>query len=63
MKKQVFLISNNDCITVPKEKGKNKTVNELIIDNIKVNQTGKILIDNGEFLTDTKRASLFFPKL
>ena len=60
-KKQVFLISNNDCITVPKEKGKNRTVNELIIDNIKVNQTGKILIDNGEFLTVQKGRPYFFP--
>ena len=60
-KKQVFLISNNDCITVPKEKGKNRTVNELIIDNIKVNQTGKILIDNGDFLTVQKGRPYFFP--
>merc|ERR1712071_53339 len=50
-KKQVFLISNDDCITVKKEQGKNKTVNELVIDNIKVNQTGKVLIDNGKVLT------------
>nr|YP_010201076.1 RNA polymerase b''-subunit [Skeletonema tropicum]UAM91566.1 RNA polymerase b''-subunit [Skeletonema tropicum] len=60
-KKQIFLISNNDCITVPKEKGKNRTVNELIIDNIKVNQTGKILIDNGDFLTVQKGRPYFFP--
>jgi len=60
-KKQIFLISNNDCITVPKEKGKNRTVNELIIDNINVNQTGKILIDNGEFLTIQKGRPYFFP--
>lgn len=60
-KKQIFLISNNDCITVPKEQGKNRTVNELIIDNIKVNQTGKILIDNGEFLTIQKGRPYFFP--
>ena len=44
-KKQVFLISNDDCITVKKEQQKNKTVNKLIIDDIKGNQTGKILID------------------
>jgi len=60
-KKQIFLISNNDCITVPKQQGKNRTVNELIIDNIKVNQTGKILIDNGEFLTIQKGRPYFFP--
>ena len=60
-KKQIFLISNNDCITVRKEQGKNRTVNELIIDNNKVNQTGKILIDNGEFLTVQKGRPYFFP--
>ena len=60
-KKQVFLISNDDCITVRKEQGKNKTINELIIDNIQVTQTGKILIDNGEFLTVQKGRPYFFP--
>jgi len=60
-KKQVFLISNDDCITVKKEQGKNKTVNELIIDNIKVNQTGKVLIDNGKVLTIQKGRPYFFP--
>ena len=60
-KKQIFLISNDDCITVKKEQGKNKTVNELIIDNIKVNQTGKVLIDNGKFLTVQKGRPYFFP--
>lgn len=60
-KKQVFLISNDDCITVKKEQRINKTVNELIIDNIKVNQTGKVLIDNGKFLTIQKGRPYFFP--
>ena len=60
-KKQIFLISNDDCITVKKEQEKNKTVNELIIDNINVNQTGKILIDNGKLLTIQKGRPYFFP--
>jgi len=60
-KKQIFLISNDDCITVKKEEGKNKSVNELIIDNIKVNQTGKVLIDNGKLLTIQKGRPYFFP--
>ena len=60
-KKQVFLISNDDCVTVKKKQGKNKIVNELIIDNIKVNQTGKVLIDNGKFLTIQKGRPYFFP--
>ena len=60
-KKQIFLISNDDCTTVKKEQGKNKTVNELIIDNVNVNQTGKILIDNGKLLTIQKGRPYFFP--
>ena len=60
-KKQVFLISNDDCITVKKEQRKNKTVNKLIIDDIKGNQTGKVLIDNGKFLTIQKGRPYFFP--
>jgi hypothetical protein len=60
-KKQVFLISNNDCITVKKENTEKKIVNELIIDNIKVNQIGKIIIDNGKLLTIQKGRPYFFP--
>ena len=60
-KKQIFLISNDDCITVKKEQDKKNLVNELIIDNIKVNQTGKVLIDNGKFLTIQKGRPYFFP--
>ena len=60
-KKQIFLISNDDCVIVKKEQGKNKTVNELIVDNIKVNQTGKVLIDNGKLLTIQKGRPYFFP--
>ena len=60
-KKQIFLISNDDCITVKKEQGQNKTVNELIIDDIKGNETGKVLIDNGKFLTIQKGRPYFFP--
>ena len=60
--KQVFLISNNDCITIEKSKVKNKTLNDLIIDDININQTGKIIIDNGEYITVQKGRPYFFPK-
>ena len=60
-KKEIFLISNNDCITVKKEKRKKKIINGLIIDNIKVNQIGKIIIDNEKFLTIQKGRPYFFP--
>ena len=58
-KKQVFLISNDNCTVIKKDK--NKRLNELTIDNIDVNKTGKILIDNGKFLTIQKGRPYFFP--
>ena len=60
-KRQIFLISNNDCITVNKKRRKNRIINGLIIDNINVNQIGKIIIDNGQFLTIQKGRPYFFP--
>jgi len=60
-KKQVLLISNKDCVIVKKQQEKIKTINELIVDNIKVNQTGKVLIDNGKFLTIQKGRPYLFP--
>lgn len=60
-KKQIFLISNNDCITIKKEYGNNKTVDELLIDKVNVNEIGKILIDNEQFLTIQKGRPYFFP--
>lgn len=60
--KQIFLISNNDCITIKKIKVKNKTINDLLIDNININQTGKVIIDNGKFLTIQKGHPYLFPK-
>ena len=60
-KKQVFLISNDNCITVEKKESETKTVNELITNNIDMTQIGKILIDNDKFLTIQKGRPYFFP--
>jgi len=60
--KQIFLISNHDCITVEKTKVQNKTINDLLINNINLTETGKIIIDNGKFLTIQKGRPYFFPK-
>ena len=59
--RQVLLISNDDCLTIPKSKIPTKSVNDLIIKNINVNQIGKIIIDNGKFLTIQKGRPYFFP--
>ena len=60
-KKEIFLISNADCIKVKKERRKTRVTNTLMIDNVKVNQIGKIIIDNGQFLTIQKGRPYFFP--
>nr|YP_009497355.1 RNA polymerase beta' subunit [Biddulphia biddulphiana]AWT40068.1 RNA polymerase beta' subunit [Biddulphia biddulphiana] len=59
--KQIFLISNKDCLTIKKNKIKNKIVSDLIINKVNVNQIGKIIIDNNEFLTIQKGRPYFFP--
>lgn len=60
-KKQVFLISNNDCITLPKTKVKINTFNQLLINRLDVHENGKILIDNGSTVTIQKGRPYFFP--
>jgi len=60
-KKQIFLISNNDCITLPKIKVKNKTLNQLLINQLDVHENGKIIIDNGSQVTIQKGRPYFFP--
>ena len=59
--RQILLISNNDCLTIKKELLPNKSINDLVIKNINVNQIGKIIIDNGEILTIQKGRPYFFP--
>ena len=60
-KKQILLISNDNCITVEKKETETKTVNELITNNIDMTQIGKVLIDNDKFLTIQKGRPYFFP--
>jgi hypothetical protein len=59
--KQILLISNEDCLTIEKSKIKNKTVNDLILNNVHLNQIGKVIIDNNQFLTVQKGKPYFFP--
>ena len=59
--RELLLISNDDCLTIKKEEIKDKSVNDLIIKNININQIGKVIIDNGNFLTIQKGRPYFFP--
>jgi len=60
-KKQILLISNDDCLLLPKSKVKTKTVNDFLINQIDVQETGKIIIDNGNLVTIQKGRPYFFP--
>lgn len=60
-KKQILLISNDDCLTIAKTKDHKKSLNDLIINVKHINQIGKIIIDNGKFLTIQKGRPYFFP--
>ena len=59
--RQVLLISNDDCLTISKSKIPDKSVNDLVLQNININKIGKIIIDNGNVLTIQKGRPYFFP--
>ena len=59
--RQIFLISNDDCITISKNTLKNKIINRLSINTLDPSKTGKIIIDNGTILTIQKGRPYFFP--
>ena len=59
--KQILLISNKDCLTLQKNKFPNKKLNDFIVTSSNVNETGKIIIENNNFLTLQKGKPYFFP--
>ena len=59
--KQILLISNNDCLTIKKEKIFNKKLNDFITSSSDINKTGKIIIENKDFFTIQKGRPYFFP--
>jgi DNA-directed RNA polymerase subunit beta' len=59
--KQIFLISNEDCLTVPKDQFPNKSLNDFIINGRNVNEAGKIIVENNNLLTLQKGRPYFFP--
>ena len=59
--KQILLISNEDCLTVKKEKFPNKKLDDFIINSTNANETGKVIIENNNILTLQKGRPYFFP--
>jgi DNA-directed RNA polymerase subunit beta' len=59
--KQIFLISNEDCLTVQKIRFPTKKLNDFIIDSTKVNEMGKVILENNTLFTLQKGRPYFFP--
>ena len=59
--KQILLISNKDCLTLEKKTFPTKKLNDFILTSSNVNETGKIIIENNQFLTLQKGKPYFFP--
>jgi len=59
--KQILLISNEDCLTIQKDRFPNKKLNDFIINSKNVHETGKVIIENKDFLTLQKGRPYFFP--
>ncbi len=59
--KQLFLISNDDCLMLSKSKIKNKTINKFLINPKDIKETGKIIIENSDIVTIQKGKPYFFP--
>lgn len=59
--KQIFLISNKDCVTVDKKQFPNKKINNFVINPLEGNVKGKIIIENNNLFTLQTGRPYFFP--
>ena len=59
--KQIFLITNDDCVIVKKTEIPNKKLHDFVTSNVNLTKTGKIIIENNNFLTIQKGKPYFFP--
>ena len=59
--KQIFLISNKDCLSLKKEEVSNKKINDFISSKFDLAKTGKIIIKNDRVVTIQLGRPYFFP--
>ena len=59
--KQIFLISNRDCLSLKKEEVSNKKLNDFISSKSDLAKTGKIILENDKFITIQLGRPYFFP--
>ena len=59
--KEIFLISNNDCLSIKKEEFPDKKLNDFVTSKSDLAKTGKIIIENKNFVTIQRGRPYFFP--
>lgn len=59
--KKIFLISNEDCFLLKKEKFLDKKVNDFILNQMDKNNSGKILLESHKNFTIQRGIPYFFP--
>ena len=59
--KQIFLISNDNCMVVPRKEVGDKKLNDFIVDTENISELGKIIIESNNFITIQKGRPYFFP--
>ena len=59
--KQIFLISNTDCLIIKKNQFPTKKLNDFITNSLNVNEIGKIILENNNVFTLQKGKPYFFP--
>ena len=59
--KQIFLISNTDCLTIKKDEVPTKKLNDFINSKSNLMKTGKIIIENDNVFTIQRGRPYFFP--
>ena len=60
--KQILIISNENCIKIPKHILPKQTVNDFVLNSNNANYIGKIIIESKKFFTIQKGRPYFFPK-
>lgn len=59
--KQIFLISNKNCLNLKKNEVSNKKLNDFVSSRFDLAKTGKIIIENDQFVTIQLGRPYFFP--
>ena len=59
--KQIFLITNKDCIILKKTELPSSKLNDFVTSNRNLTKTGKVIIENDQFVTIQKGKPYFFP--